>query len=472
MHPLMDAGSPFKEITMSEIIGIGLAAGQGARCRPLTLKTHGYIRAKAAVRFLGHRVLEWLLHSLQMQGVEDVLMITLGKENRCQVKSIAGYGDQYALRMRYSPISLEHENSGSADALLANLDYFDVQRTALVFPTDSVLDVNLPAMIQAHQRTGAAVTIASARQTPEHIAHRYGLIDCAENHRVSGFLEKPSLEDIALRYRGNEGMRTPPALLDTNAGFYLMDPFVLRAIALHPAIQTLRASYFDLGKDLLPWLVEHRYPVYTFPVNRMGDLGNIPSLLETLGDVLHGHYPAMTPLLGTEIPTGTGMFIDPTSLSMSDPLSGLPLHVKMSNGMVTLHPPLRIGRYVRIYPGAHLAECNIDDECEIHEHVTIRRSSVGEGSCIGAFAHLEDTVTGMMVEMHSEKAAPVSLSHFTALGDSVSVGQGVTLTDHITVYPQITIPAFTYRNGQCQIDEPSTQYSRLQMSLPLGSRDA
>jgi len=78
----------------------------------------------------------------------------------------------------------------------------------------------------------------------------------------------------------------------------------------------------------------------------------------------------------------------------------------------------------------------------------------------------------MMVDIHSEESAPVSLNHFTAVGDSVSMGPGVTLMDHITVYPQVSIPAFSCLSGQCQIDTFSTQNSHLQMSLPLGSRDA
>ena len=33
---------------MSEVVGIGLAGGQGVRARPLTLKAPGYLRSKGA----------------------------------------------------------------------------------------------------------------------------------------------------------------------------------------------------------------------------------------------------------------------------------------------------------------------------------------------------------------------------------------------------------------------------------------
>ena len=45
---------------MSDIVGIGLAGGQGMRARPLTLKAPGYLRSKAAMSFLGRRLIRWV----------------------------------------------------------------------------------------------------------------------------------------------------------------------------------------------------------------------------------------------------------------------------------------------------------------------------------------------------------------------------------------------------------------------------
>ena len=116
-------------LATAQIIGLGLAAGRGERFRPLTLKAKGYLRAKAAVRFLGLRVLDWLIRILRDQGISDFIMVTKGKENRYQMKSIAGYGESMDVRIRYSPVRFDHENTGSADALLTNLDYFDIRDT-------------------------------------------------------------------------------------------------------------------------------------------------------------------------------------------------------------------------------------------------------------------------------------------------------------------------------------------------------
>lgn len=425
---------------MEHIIGLGLAAGKGVRFRPLTLKAKGYLRAKAAVRLLGRRVLDWLIDILQQQGVEDFIMVTKGKENRYQIKSMLGYGDTLGVRVRYSPVRFDAENTGSADAILTNLEYFDLTDTVFVFPTDSVLDIDLPAMLDFHRQTNAVVTIAAAQQPAEIIAGRYGLIDREENSLVRGFIEKPSLEQIYEHYgvTGEAHPQLPP--LVTNAGFYLMDAIALRDISRHPEVIAMRRRSFDIGGDLLPWLVAKGYPVYSYQIARMGDLGNIPSYLETMLDVLHGRFHALTALMPEVYPGSDHVLIDPESLEMTDPVTRLTLAEKLEQGLVEIRPPVRIGKYVRIYPGVQLSACNIDDDCELFENATVMRSSIGAGSLIGPFSHIEDTLTGIMVELQSSRERPISLKRFVAIGDEVIVRGGVELADGVTIHPRLKVP--------------------------------
>ncbi|HEY3376526.1 MAG TPA: NDP-sugar synthase [Armatimonadota bacterium] len=425
---------------MEHVIGVGLAAGRGVRFRPLSLKAKGYLRAKAAVRLLGRRVLDWIVGILQQQGVEDFIMITKGKENRYQIKSIIGYGEGLGVRVRYSHVRFDNENTGSADALLTNIDYFDISDTMFVFPTDSVLDIDLPAMLEAHRRSGAVVTIAAAQQPAEVIAGRYGLIDRAETGRVRGFAEKPTLAEIYARYGADETTRQLPPLV-TNAGFYLMDAVALRDICRHPDVMAMRKRQFDIGGDLLPWLVTNGFPVHSYQIGRMGDLGNISSYLETMVDVLHGRFPSMTALMPRVYPGSDHILVDSETLAMTDPISRLTLAEKITDGLVELRPPVRIGKYVRIYPGVVLSECNVDDDCEIFENAEILRSSIGAGALIGPHAHIEDTLTGTMVELQSTREHPVSLKRFVAIGDETVVRGGVALTDSVTIYPRLKVPA-------------------------------
>jgi len=441
LHQDQSTHVSINEPVVEQVVGLGLAAGRGERFRPLTLKAKGYLRAKAAVRFLGLRVLDWLVRILRDQGLTDFIMVTKGKENRYQVKSIAGYGEPLDVRIRYSPVRFDHENTGSADALVTNLEYFDVHSTVFVFPTDSVLDIDLSAMLAAHRQSGALVTIASAHQPAEVIAGRYGLIDCTEEGRVRGFLEKPSLEKIHALYgvKGQASPKLPP--LPTNAGFYLIDAAALRAAARHAEIEMMRKRRFDIGGDMLPWLVLNGHPVYVYEIGRMGDLGNIASYLETMRDALQGRFTSLNALFPHSYANGADhVIIEDESLAMTDPVSNLTLAEKIKRNLVTIRPPVRIGKYVRIYPGVVLEECNIDDDCEIFTDTTIVRSSIGAGSVIGPYSFIEATLTGVMVELHSTREHPILLKRFVAIGDEVVVRGGVTLTDSVTIHPRLKVP--------------------------------
>ncbi|MHB0936016.1 MAG: sugar phosphate nucleotidyltransferase [Armatimonadota bacterium] len=442
------------EPLVEQVIGMGLAAGRGERFRPLTLKAKGYLRAKAAVRFLGLRVLDWLVRTLRDQGITDFVMVTKGKENRYQVKSIAGYGESMGVRIRYSPVRYDRENTGSADALLTNLDNFDIHGTVFVFPTDSVLDIDMPAMLAAHRKNGALVTIASAHQPAEIIADRYGLIDCAEDGRVRGFLEKPPLEKIHALY-GVKGQAHPPLPpLPTNAGFYLIDAAALREVAKHPEIAMMRKQRFDIGGDMLPWLVLNGYPVYVHEIGRMGDLGNIPSYLETMRDALHGQFVSLNAQLVHSYTGPDRVMIDEESLEMTDPVSKLTLAEKIKRNLVTIRPPVRIGKYVRVYPGVILEESNVDDDCEIFEDTTIIRSSIGAGSVIGPYSYIEDTLTGIMVELSSTREHPILLKRYVAIGDEVVVRGGVTLTDSVTIHPRLKVPSGVRIPARTDVESP------------------
>ncbi|MEI6519647.1 MAG: NDP-sugar synthase [bacterium] len=430
---------------MEKILGIGLAAGQGVRFRPLTLKAKGYLRAKAAVRFVGGRVLDWMIKILKCEGIDDYILITKGKENRYQIKNIVGYGESQDVRIRYSPVRYDHDNVGSGDALLTNLDHFDIDGTAFVFPTDSILDINLHEMLRCHQESGAVVTIAAARQPAELIAGRYGLIDSDENGHVNGFIEKPTLGQIYAKFGFQNGnsVDLPPLL--TNAGFYMIDTRRLREISKEPICNKMRQQKLDIGGDLLPWLVAAGYPVSVNEIGRMGDLGNINSYLHTMVETLTGKFTSMKSLMckvyNCQQGCLQGNMIDQESLDLTDPITNLTLAQKIEQGLVKLISPVRIGKYVQIYPGTVLHECNIDDDCEIFENVSVIRSSLGAGSILGPHSYVEDTLTGIMVELHSTKEEPIEMRGYVAVGDEVVIRGGVKLSDGVTIHPRLKVPA-------------------------------
>jgi NDP-sugar pyrophosphorylase family protein len=425
----------------SEVVGIGLAGGQGVRARPLTLKAPGYLRSKAAMSFLGRRLIRWVIHILTSEGIKDFYVIAHGKENRYQIKVMIGYGEGFGVDVKYSPVKYDALSTGSADSTLRMMEYWDISGPALVFPTDSIIDFDLAPMVEAHRERGAVATIAAMMREPDEVAEKYGVMLTSDDRRVSDFVEKPTLAELREHFHAETEEEFGRLPLLTNAGFYLVDAGRLRELSSHTDVQRLRERRLDFGKDLLPWLVGNGEPVYAFPVRRIGDLGNVQDYVETMVDVLRGEFESVDRLLGPPYDAERNVWIAPESLSMRDATSGKTLHDKIVDGSVEIGPAVRIGRFCEIHPGVRISGSNLDDDIEVHRDAMIERSQIRDGAIIGAAAQISEAVIGSMTEIRSEPYHPTTIERFVALGDEVVVYPGVHLSDGISVYPRLKLPS-------------------------------
>jgi len=426
---------------VTDIVGVGLAGGQGVRARPLTLKAPGYLRSKAAMAFLGRRLIRWVVEILSAEGIKEYYIIAHGKENRYQIKVLLGYGEPLGVDVQYSPVKFDARSTGSADSTLRLLEHWDIDRPALVFPTDSIIDFDLEPMVRAHRETGAAVTIAAMTRAPAEVAEKYGVMLTDPAGRIFEFVEKPTLAELREHLRVTDPAEFDRLPLLTNAGFYLLDTRVMREVARSPEIEAMRAERLDFGKDLLPWLVSNGYPVYGHPVRRIGDLGNVEDYVDTMVDVLHGRFEAVQRLMGPPYDPEHNVWIAPESLHLRDERSGKSLQEKMAEGLVTIGPAVRIGRYTEIGPGVVITESNLDDDIEVREGAYIARSQVRDGAIVGPGATIRNSVVGSMSEVQSAPGRATVLEDFVALGDEVVVSPGVRLAGGVSVYPRLKVPA-------------------------------
>ncbi|HXF72233.1 MAG TPA: NDP-sugar synthase [Actinomycetota bacterium] len=424
----------------TEIIGIGLAGGQGVRARPLTLKAPGYLRSKAAMSFLGRRLIQWVIAILSSEGIKQYYIIAHGKENRYQIKVMIGYGEAFGVDVMYSPVKYDPLSTGSADSTLRMMDHWDLRQRALVFPTDSIIDFDLEPMHDAHVEREALVTITAMTRAPDEVAEKYGVMLADPDGRVTEFVEKPTLAELREHFHAetDEEFRALPLL--TNAGFYLVETERLREVADHPEVRELRTRRLDFGKDLLPWLVGKGFPVYAHPVRRIGDLGNVRDYVETMIDVLHGRFESVDRLLGPPFDPERNVWIAPETLSMRDGVTGTTLAAKLEAGTVHIGPAVRIGRYCEIAPGAVIIESNLDDDVEVREGAMVIRSQIRDGAIIGPGAQVRESVVGSMAEIRSEPDLPSILERFCAVGDEVTVQAGVHLAGGIAIYPRLKVP--------------------------------
>jgi NDP-sugar pyrophosphorylase family protein len=425
----------------SGVIGIGLAGGQGVRARPLTLKAPGYLRSKAAMSFLGRRLIQWVIQILSSEGIKEYYVIAHGKENRYQIKVMIGYGEHFGVDVKYSPVKYDPLSTGSADSTLRMLEHWDITQTALVFPTDSIIDFDLEPMYRAHLETGAVATISAMVREPDEVAEKYGVMLTDSDGRIQEFVEKPTLAELREHFRVHDDEEFRNLPLRTNAGFYMIDAKALRELGADPAVIKLRQARLDFGKDLLPWLVGNGYPVYSYPARRIGDLGNVEDYIETMVDVLQGNFESVDRLLGPPLDADRHVWIAPETLAIRDSTSGLTLDEKLREGMVQIGPGVRIGRFCEIHPGVRIVESNLDDDIEVHRDAVIERSQIRDGAIIGPAAHLAEVVVGSMSEIRSEPYNPTRIETFVALGDEVVVYAGLNLADRISVYPRLKLPA-------------------------------
>jgi NDP-sugar pyrophosphorylase family protein len=426
---------------VSDVIGIGLAGGQGVRARPLTLKAPGYLRSKAAMAFLGRRLIRWVVMILSAEGVKEYYIVAHGKENRYQIKVLLRYGEELGVDVRYSPVKYDALNTGSADSTLRMMDHWELDRPMLVFPTDSIIDFDLEPMYRHHVESGAAVTIAAMTRAPTEVAEKYGVMLSDPDRRILEFVEKPTLAELREHFAVRDQDEFDRLPLLTNAGFYLLDPGAMRRAMADPELASIRRARLDFGKDLLPWLVEKGYTVVAHPVRRIGDLGNVEDYVETGVEVLRGDFESVIRQMGPPLDPDSRVWIAPESLHMRDEWTGKTLAEKMAEGLVTIGPAVRIGRYCEIGPGVVISDSNLDDDVEVRGGAYISRSMIRDGAIVGAGATIRNTVIGSMSEVRSQPDNPTVLEQYVALGDEVVVHAGAHLSDHVSVYPRLKIPA-------------------------------
>jgi NDP-sugar pyrophosphorylase family protein len=201
-----------------------LAGGKGRRLRPYTT-----VLPKPLMPLGDMPIIEVVLRQLAASGFDQVT-IAVGYLAELMM-AYCGDGSKFGLSLRYSR---EEEPLGTAGPL-ALIDGLD--DTFLVMNGDVLTTLDFRALVQRHQASGAAATIAT-HQRQQQI--NYGIIESDEKDRVSAYIEKPMH-----RYQVSMGISVlEPAVLEfVPRGQYLDLPDLARQ--LMAANQTVLAYPFD-----------------------------------------------------------------------------------------------------------------------------------------------------------------------------------------------------------------------------------
>jgi mannose-1-phosphate guanylyltransferase len=335
---------------------------------------------------VGRPFITYMLEWLRGHGVDDAILSCGFMADG--VRHVLGGGEALGVRLQYAQ---EPRPLGTGGALKFAEDL--LQERFLMLNGDVLADVNLTELLQAHERTGARVTVGLiAVEDPS----AYGLVRRAPDGAVTEFVEKPSPDEV-----------------DTDLislGAYVIEREVLEE--LPPS-----GSRLSIERDVFPELVGRG--LYGQELGGYWlDIGTPQRYLQATFDILEGD-------VRTEV--GRRLMESGGTLQEGD-ATGIAGQV---------HAPVMIGPDCVIAPGATVGgrtvigrAARIESGAHVVASVLLPGCSVGAGSRISA-AILGPGVT---VEDHCRIDGGV------VLGENVKVGAGNTLTSGIRIFPGVELP--------------------------------
>jgi glucose-1-phosphate adenylyltransferase len=396
------------QMRVRDVVAVILAGGKGARLDPLTRD-----RAKPAVPFGGnYRIVDFALSNCLNSGLRRVLLLTQYKASSLDRHIHVGWHRFFCRDLGefldiLPPQQRVDENwyLGTADAVYQNIYSLEMAapRLVVVLAGDHIYKMNYQRLIDAHEASGADVTIG-ALPVPVAAAREFGTMEVDASGRVRSFREKvPDPPTIP----GQDG------LCLASMGIYCFSTQFLLEQLKHDAHD--RASRHDFGHDLLPAVID-THAVHAFPFrdeNRKReaywrDVGTIDAYYEANMDLIdvdpqlnlydeqwpiRTHYPAYPPpkfVFSGEGPSArrgeaTDSLVCPGAI--------------VSGGRVSrsiLGPGVRVNSFARV------EESILFEGVDIGRHARVRRAIIDKGVRVPAgmaigFNPEEDAARGLTV---------------------------------------------------------------------------
>ncbi len=181
-----------------------LAAGKGTRLRPLT-----HAIPKPLLPVAGRPVIEYVIDNILTCKEVDTIYIA--------VSHLKETLENYFKNTPRENVKIEivstlgWETGGDLKAVVVEKDIDD---TVIVAYGDNVTEINMKEMVEFHNKVGLPATLALF-PVPKDEIHRFGIAK-VESNKITGFKEKPKLEDA-------------PSNL-ANAGYYILSNEALKLL--------------------------------------------------------------------------------------------------------------------------------------------------------------------------------------------------------------------------------------------------
>jgi len=402
---------------VSQLKVISPIGGEAKRLKPLTVEI-----SKACVRMVCRPLIEIPMLCLALQGVKTYI---LGVKGYLNYKSLhdyftdgRGFSAEYQIdprvHIKYQP---NESDIGSADSLRINYNYYDIKDPVFIMQSDNIFDLSLRDFMDFHERKGALMTIVlkEVQDTSE-----FGVAIMDGDGRIEKFLEKPKVSPSNL----------------ANTGLYLISPEMREILNSDDVRAIMKKGSFDVGGDLIPYLIEKGYPVYGYVSDRIWfDVGSPSRYLEATKEILKGKLGYMREFEGKAF---EGIWIEGQSRESLERRETI--INKCRNREISLEAPVLIGRHCQIDGGASIKNSVIDNFSVVGKNARIEDSVIMDRVIIEEGAIIRDSIVGRHCTIRSSASKPTVIEGISVIGDDVTVGSGYHLKT-TRIWPHIRLPS-------------------------------
>jgi len=317
---------------------IVLVGGEGTRLRPLTETV-----PKPALPLVDRPLLAYTVEWLAGHGVTEVVL-ACGFLPDVLREALAGEEERAGVRIRYAA---EPQPLGTAGAIRFAADGLgdDLDDRFLALNGDVLTDLDLGALLDAHERRGASASIALH---PVEDSSAFGLVHTGAEGGVLEFLEKT-------------GEAVPGEI---NAGMYVLERRVLELIPPGEEV--------SIERDVFPRLVGGGLHGLRLDGYWM-DIGTPERYLQASWDILERRVETRVE------PTSEGLLVDPAAEIAASAEVG---------------PRAVVGAGCRIGEGASVRDSVLLDNCVVGEGAAVSGSILSAGTEVAPGAVVRGAVAG------------------------------------------------------------------------------
>lgn len=414
-----------------------LSAGRGTRLRPLSLYSPTTMIPKGLMRIMGIPLAEIQLELAKSLGVKESYIIAQHLENREQLANRFGNGEKFGFKLYYSHPVHDHKNNGSGDAILRNIQEYDLSGDTLLLPNDNLFDADFKKAIKSHRKSGAVVTILTVLMSPRETINTYGLIDVNSDDSVKKLLEKPKSEKAVMDVMGYSAKKDlDKKRVHVNTAGYIINNDKLKELLSEEWVVDGRGASdgFDMAGDLLSGLVDRGERIDVFPISGWGDFGSPGLYVDTMKQVLSGDFLFFNNLLKKRgyISLGKNVYVHS---DLNGGIGGKKEIVKyLKEKKIKLGPNVYVGRGCDLRRSCNLSYCDIEKQVSVGVGAKIKNSFISPYSWVGYGAEISDSVLSLQASVESSLANRSKLINGSVIGPQVILHAG-SILDKSEIYP-------------------------------------